>query len=127
MAGKIYEPTDVPFNAFDSGLHAVLAFSKIEPTQLRDNLVVTLVSLEEDDPLGRNFYARRRVYFQGLTLVSPKPENRNENFDPAQIQKQARRALEDKDINALERLAEEILRPRRRLRLHQQAPLNRRP
>lgn len=115
LAGKIYEPSDVPFNPFDRGLQAVLASSKQDPAKLRDRMVATLATLENEEPDWRNFYARRRAYFQGVTLAAPKVDkldNTNENFDPAQIQKQARWALESKDINSLERLAEEMLRPK---------------
>src|SRR3990172_3926607 len=113
LAGKIYEPIDVPFNPFDRGLQAVLAFSKQEPARLRDSMVVTLATLEKEDPVWRNFYSRRRAYFQGLTLTPlklDKLDNTIENLDRVQIQKQARRALESRDINSLERLAEEMLR-----------------
>ena len=113
LAGKIYEPIDVPFNPFDRGLQAVLAFSKQEPARLRDSMVVTLATLEKEDPVWRNFYSRRRAYFQALTLTPLKLDeldNTIENLDRVQIQKQARRALESRDINSLERLAEEMLR-----------------
>jgi hypothetical protein len=115
LAGKIYEPIDVPFNPFDSGLQAVLAFSKQEPTQLRDSAVVALASLEEEDPVWRNFYARRRAHFEGLTVAPLKVDKldiTNKNSDPARIQRQARWALESRDISSLEHLAEEMLRPK---------------
>jgi len=115
LAGKVYEPIDVPFNPFDPGLQAVLALSRQDPAQLRDCVVVTLATLEKRDPVWRDFYARRRAHFQGLTLIPlkvDKLDNTNENIDPAQIQRQARWALDNRDINALERLAEEMLRPK---------------
>lgn len=112
LAGKIYESIDVPFNPFDRGLQAVLAFSRRDPAQLRDSVVVTLAALEKEDPVWRDFYARRRVYFQGLTLTPLKVDNTNENIDAAQIHRQARWALENRDISSLERLAEEMLRPK---------------
>ena len=115
LAGKVYEPIDVPFNPFDPGLQAVLALSRQDPAQLRDCVVVTLATLEKRDPVWRDFYARRRAHFQGLILTPlkvDKLDNINENIDPAQIQRQARWALDNRDINALERLAEEMLRPK---------------
>ena len=113
LAGKIYEPMDVPLNPFDPGLQAVLAVSKQDPSHLRDSVVVILATLEKEDPVWRDFYARRRAYFQGLTLAPlkvDKLDNTNENIDPAQIRKQARWALENRDISSLERLAEEMLK-----------------
>jgi hypothetical protein len=113
LAGKIYEPIDVPFNPFDPGLQAVLALSRQDPAQLRDSVVVILATLEKEDPVWRDFYAGRRAYFQGLTLAPLKVDrldNTNENMDPAQIQKQARWALDNRDISSLERLAEEMLK-----------------
>ena len=115
LAAKIYEPSDVPFNPFDPGLQAVLAFSKQDPEQLRDSVVVSLTTLEKEDPVWRDFYARRRAHFQGLTLAPlkvDKLDNANENIDPARIQKLVRWALESRDISSLERLAEEMLRPK---------------
>lgn len=115
LAEKIYEPIDVPFNPFDPGLRAVLALSRQDPAQLRDSVVVTLATLEKGDSVWRDFYARRRAYFQSLSLPPLKVEdigNINKDIDPAQIQKQARRALEIRDIDSLERLAEDMLRPK---------------
>jgi len=74
-----------------------------------------LATLEKRDPVWRDFYARRRAHFQGLTLARlkvDKLDNTNENIDPARIQKLARWALESRDISSLERLAEEMLRPK---------------
>jgi hypothetical protein len=73
-------------------------------------MVVTLATLEKEDPVLRNFYARRRAYFQSLSFGLSKDDNVTKEIDPVQIQKQARWALESRDINSLERLAEEMLR-----------------
>jgi hypothetical protein len=110
LAGKIYEPDDVPLNPFDRGLQTVLAFSNQEPARLRDSMVVTLATLEKKDPVLRSFYSRRRAYFKSLSLGLSKDDNVIKEIDPVQIQKQARWALESRDINSLERLAEEMLR-----------------
>ncbi|HEU4343856.1 MAG TPA: hypothetical protein VFU31_20070 [Candidatus Binatia bacterium] len=112
VAGKIYEPSDVPFNPFDRGLQGVLALSKQEPAQLRDNLVETLATLEKEDPALRDFYARRRAYFQSLSFNTCEDGNIIKEIDPTQIQRQARWALVNRDISSLERLAEEMLRPK---------------
>jgi len=115
LAGKIYEPSDVTFNPFDPGLQSVLAHAEQQLTQLRDRVVMTLATLEREDLVWRDFYAHRRTYFQGLTLATSKADgldHTSENIDPAQIQRQARWALDNRDINSLERLAEEMLRPK---------------
>jgi len=64
LAGKIYESIDVPFNPFDRGLQAILASSRQDPAQLRDNMVVTLATLEKEDPVWRDLYARRGPTFR---------------------------------------------------------------
>jgi hypothetical protein len=110
LAGKIYESIDVPFNPFDRGLQAILGSSRQEPAQLRDNVVVTLASLEKEDLVWRDFYARRGAYFQSLSLGSSEDRDVTQAIDPAQIQSKARWALENRDISSLERLAEEMLR-----------------
>ncbi len=112
LAGKIYEPSVVPFNAFDRGLQGVLAFAKQEPARLRDSLVMTLATLEKEDPVLQNFYARRRAYFQSLSFNPSEDGDIIKEIEPAQIQKLARWALDNRDINSLERLAEEMLRPK---------------
>ena len=109
LAGKIYEPTEIPFNPFDRALQTVLAFSKQEPAQLRDNLVKTLAILEKEDPVLRNFYARRRAYFQNLSLNPMEDVNIQKGVESQQIQKLARWALDRRDMNSLEHLAEEML------------------
>ena len=45
LAGKIYEPIDVPFNPFDPGLQAVLALSRQDPAQLRDCQRITFTQV----------------------------------------------------------------------------------
>jgi hypothetical protein len=125
LAEKIYEPIDVPFNPFDRGLQAVVAFSKQEAARLRDSMVVTLATLEKEDPVWRNFYSRRRAYFQSLTLTPlklDKLDNTIKNLDRVQIQNQARWALESRDINSLERLAEEMLRSNARVNANRVGP-----
>jgi len=117
LAGKIYESIDVPFNPFDRGLQAILAPSRQDPAQLRDNLVVTLATLEKEDLVWRDFYARRRAYFQGLSLGPSEDHTVTRAIDPAQIQSKARWALENRDISSLERLAEEMLRPKPSVRV----------
>ncbi len=112
LAGKIYESIDVPFNPFDRGLQAILASSRQDPAQLRDNMVVTLATLEKEDPVWRDLYARRRAYFQSLSLGPSEDHNVTQAIDPAQIQSDARWALENRDISSLERLAEEMLKPK---------------
>lgn len=115
LAGKIYEPIDVPFNEFDPGLRVVLGLSRQDPAKLRDTVMQNLSTLEKGDPVWRDFYARRQAYFQSLKLAPlnlDKFDNTKENIDPAQIQKHARWALESRDISSLERLAEEMLRPK---------------
>ena len=115
LAGRIYEPIDVPFNQFDPGLRAVLALSRQDPGTLRDSVVMTLATLGKGDPDWRDFYARRQTYFRSLNLAPlnvDKLDNTRETTDPAQIQKHARWALESRDITSLERLAEEMLRPK---------------
>jgi len=119
LAEKIYEPIDVPFNPFDRGLQAVLAFSKQESARLRDSIVVNLATFEKEDPVLRNFYAQRRAYFQSLSFGQSEDVSVMKEIDPVQIQREARWALDNRDINALERLAEEMLRSK--------APVQREP
>ena len=121
LAGKIYEPVDVPFNAFDPGLRAVLGLSRQDPAKLRDRLVLNLANLENEDPLWRDFYARRRGFFETLSLVTltnAQLDSTIENIDPAWLQKEARSALDKRDINSLERLAEQMLRPKPSIRVN---------
>ncbi len=122
LAEKIYEPIDVPFNPFDRGLQAVLAFSKQEAARLRDSMVVTLATLEKEDPVWRNFYSRRRAYFQSSSFNQSEAGKIIKDIDPTQIQRQAHWALESRDINSLERLAEEMLRSQARVNVNRVGP-----
>ena len=103
IGAKLYEFPDICLNPFSQGMQSVAALSKDEPA-LRDALVLTLGTLEKEDTGWRDFYAQRRGYFQGLALAAPEHENRI--GDVAETQRQARRALDKKDINLLERLAD---------------------
>ena len=112
LAGKIYEASEVPFNPFDRGLQTVLTFTKQEPARLRDSLVTSLATLEREDPILQNFYARRRAYFESLSFDPSEEGNVSYEIEPQQIQKLAHWALDNRDITSLERLADEMLRPK---------------
>jgi hypothetical protein len=130
LAGKIYEPIGVPLNEFDPGLRAILGLARQDPANLRDTVVQNLTTLEKGDANWREFYARRRAYFQSLNLSFLRVDeldDTNQMIDPARIQKQARSALDHRDINSLERLAEKMLRPQPSIRVDPMAdvePLN---
>jgi hypothetical protein len=115
LAREIYDSIDVPFNPFDPGLRAIGAFTKQDSLQLRDRLVTTLLDLEKADRPWRDFYAQRRVFFQNL-ILRRKLDSGIERVDPVQVQQLARSALENRDISALEQLAEEMLNPKARVR-----------
>lgn len=113
LAQKIYEPIDVPFNPFDQRLQSILEFSKKEPPTSRDLLLSILGTLEKSDRKMQSFYAHRQAYFRALPLASAELHTADLMIaDPAQAQMRARMALEKKDIGALERLAEEMLKAR---------------
>jgi hypothetical protein len=92
-------------------LQAVFNWSKQNPPQIRNTLVMTLASLENEDPAWRNFYRRRRAYFESLSFDAPDGLITDQT-EPEQLQRLARSALEEKDISSLERLAEQMLKPK---------------
>ena len=114
LAREIYESIEVPFNPFDPRLFAVRDFKIEDPAQLRHQLVATLMDLEKVDLPWRKFYSERRVFFDHLT-VAGKAENGTENVYAALVQKEAKAALQNRDIRSLERLAEEMLKPKERI------------
>ena len=118
VGANLYELTNVPLDPFCQGLQSVGHFSINETSKLRDELAASLIALEQKDALWRDFYARRRTYFQGLPLASAEQDHAmTADTDAAQIQRQARWAVDKRDLRLLERLAKEMLRPKSRTQL----------
>lgn len=113
LAQRIYEPVDVPFNPFDRRMQPILEFSNKQPAESRDLVLSILGTLGKSDRKMQRFYAQRKTYFEALRLAPIGLRSSHIVItDPALAQKQARIALEKKDIGALDRLAEEMLKPR---------------
>lgn len=116
VGARIYEPVGINLDPFCPALQSIIP--KHEPSRRRDALLATLAVLEEKDSLWRDFYTRRHSFIGSKLLPAAEEEiSVVAATDPAQVQRQARAALNNRDLDVLERLADEMLQLKRKTRL----------
>ena len=109
LGARLYEPVGVNINPFCPALQSIIP--KHEPSRKRNALIAALAALEETDSLWRSFYARRHSFVASKLLPEAEEDNSVVTAtDPVQVQRQARAALNKRDLGFLERLADGMLR-----------------
>ena len=108
LAAAVYDAREVSLAPFGPGLPGVGTRSSGELAQLRDGIVTALIRLERDDRDAGPFYAARRSCVQALALGIPSSESVPIGPDQASMEDEATRALDRKDLDRLERLAQRM-------------------
>jgi hypothetical protein len=107
-ARGVYVVTDVRLDPFSPGLEPFTRTAGKSRSALRTQGIEELAALEQADPPGREFYARRRAALQALTLTTSaeSPTAAAASIDPREA---AQRALKAGDMGGLAKLAETLM------------------
>lgn len=111
LGQAIYEVSDVPLDPFSPGFQTLFAVAGQELMKVRERVVEHLAALEREDPSWQSFYASRHTYFQTLSPAALESSTQATRPDPGQLRREALQALDKGDLDHLERLAQEMLKP----------------
>ncbi|HXG21118.1 MAG TPA: hypothetical protein VNN62_18820 [Methylomirabilota bacterium] len=107
LGEEIYDVADIPLDPFSPGFQTLFARSGHALVRIREQVLGRLATLAQEDQAWREFYTGRRAAFQALSLAAlesiPSPVR------PGQIQRAALQALDNGDVDQLERLSQEML------------------
>jgi hypothetical protein len=111
LGGEIYNVVEVPLDPFSPGFQTLFAVSEQDLVRGQERVVENLSALEKEDSSWQAFYVGRKAHFQALSLDSLAFASQAIRPDPGQVQRQALQALDQGDMDYLERLAQEMLGP----------------
>lgn len=112
IAGDTYDIHDILLDPFSPGLRGMLESRAHELPALREKTLQKLEDLEQEDPPFKKFYALRHAAFEALSPADSQVEHSAKALDPGQLQQKALEALESKNLDLLEQVADSMLKQR---------------
>jgi len=110
-AGRaVYAVTDVKLDPFSPGLGRFTRVTTKDLPTLRTRAVERLTTLEQSDPVWKDFYARRRAVFQTRAgIASAHQDSASGTTPPDDAREAAEQALKAGDLGRLAQLADVLI------------------